>query len=151
MFKPAKDQAVHPFYPIMITYIVSSFLHGFNFQIWSVLLTLGCLTFLEFETRAKLAAVYDSCLLTRSCQVSSSGRCLDGHTNDHKFLAWIINGFFKILAFLHLAYLGSTFDGKEDSAKFQNVLSVWSELGFYSHLLGIMNLIVYIIIPNVQS
>lgn len=151
MFKPLKRSSNNTFIPIIATYIVSSLLHGFNFQVASVLLTLGCLTFLEFKTREKLAAIYNCCSLSRPCPKSLSGnnRCLNGHSNDYKIIGITINMLFWILSIVHLAYLGSTFDGKEDSASVNNVVSVWSELGFYSHIIGFLNLIVYLIIQSV--
>lgn len=135
----------------MATYIVSSFLHGFNFQVSSVLLTLGCLTFLEFKTREKLSIIYNCCCSSRPCprSVSGSNRCLNGHGNDYKVIGAAVNAVFIIMSMVHLAYLGSSFDGKEDSSSMDNVISVWSELGFYSHIIGFINLIIYLIIRSI--
>lgn len=163
VFKPSKLVTNYKIIPIITTYLVSSFLHGFNFQIASVLLTLGFLTYFEYETRNKLSSIYNICCLSKSCpksslttinSASSAGNasktcCLNNHKDGHKLIKMTINAVFRVLSILNLAYLGSTFDGKEDSANYQNVINVWTELGFYSHIFLFINLIVYLIIGSV--
>lgn len=122
---------------ILLTYCVSSLLHGLNFQIWSVLLSLGCLTLIEFKLRQKLSVIYDACIASRKCAADC------GH--EHQNLD-IVNVAFCVLAIMHLSFLGSAFDGKEESSHMKSVLSVWSSLSFYSPILGFITLVSYLLI-----
>lgn len=104
----------------------------------------------------------DSCIDSRACPVVtkdiSEGRwferlpfmskskvvCSNGHKNtSDRLIVKVTNWFFSLLAVLHLAYLGATFDGKEESSYFSNVLQVWSGLGFYSHILTVLTFLFY--------
>ena len=122
---------------VLLTYCASSLLHGLNFQIFSVLFSLGCLTLLEFRLRQKLSLIYNACIQSKKCPPEC------GHDVRNPYLA---NALFSLMALIHLSFLGSAFDGKEDSADLKNVLSVWSSLGFYSPLLGIITLCSFLLI-----
>lgn len=122
---------------ILLTYCISSLLHGLNFQIWSVLLSLGCLTLIEFKLRQKLSLIYDACIQSRKCGPDC------GH--EHRSLG-IVNPAFCLLAMMHLAFLGSAFDGTEHSSHMHNVLQVWSSLSFYSPFLGLVTFCSYFLI-----
>ncbi|RWS13826.1 protein-cysteine N-palmitoyltransferase porcupine-like protein [Dinothrombium tinctorium] len=114
---------------IILTYFISSFMHGLDFKIWSVLLSLGMLTWIEFMLRKRLAQIYNACIEARKCrpgQISNAqtenlnssssqtfpnSQCNWGHENS--FLTPFVNLGFSLLAVIHLAFLGSSFDGKE--------------------------------------
>ncbi|KAI1289222.1 Protein-serine O-palmitoleoyltransferase porcupine [Halotydeus destructor] len=129
---------------IFSTYLLSSYLHGMKFQIWSVLLTLGALTWLEFQLRRKLAAIYDSCIQSRPCS-KVDGQCSRGHADSSGLFTGMANGSFALIAIMNLAYLGSVFDGQEESSA-STVISTWHNLGFYSHFIVLSLLIIYTII-----
>ena len=119
---------------IFLTYCISSLMHGFNFQICSVLLCLACLTLVEHLLRQKLSVIFNACIAARKCPQNC------GHQNKNQF---VVNICFTLLAVAHLSFLGSAFDGREDSSYMQNVLSVWYSLGFYSPVLGIVTALFY--------
>lgn len=136
VFKPLKQQWGASI-AVLLTYCVSSLLHGLNFQIFSVLLSLGCLTLLEFRLRHKLSLVFGACIQSRPCPPDC------GHEVRHPVIA---NSLFSVMALIHLSFLGSAFDGKEDSSEMRNVLAVWSSLGFYSPILAIITLSSFLLI-----
>ena len=136
VFKPLKARCGTA-WAVLLTYCVSSMLHGFNFQIWSVLLSLGCLTLLEFHLRHKLSLIYSACMQSKACPMDC------GHQQRNPVSA---NLLFSLLAMLHLAFLGSAFDGSEDSSSMVAVLTVWQSLGFYSPIIGIMSLALYLLL-----
>ena len=133
---------------IIGTYFISSFMHGLNFQIWSVLLSLGTLTFLEDRIRYKLSCIFSCCIMSRACKKRSdeNGDCTEGHANQNGMVVFSINLFFTFLALIHLAFLGSTFDGSETSSHASNVIQVWSDLAFYSHIIAFITLVIYCVI-----
>lgn len=149
VFKPCKS-SYGGLASVLITYAISSFMHGLNFQIWSVLLTLGVITYLERMMRDKLATIFDSCVRSKGCTPTHDSnqtqqfKCQ--HSNRNSPLVLSVNASFSIIAVLHLAYLGSTFDGREESSLMTNVISVWYELGFYSHIITLITFVVYILI-----
>lgn len=125
---------------ILTTYAVSSLLHGVNMQIWSVLLTLGFLTFIEFKLRQRLSSIFSLCVEAKACK----DLCLRGHKNSTThILARLINCVFVTLSILHLIFLGSAFDGNETSS-YSQVYETWSILQFFSPLIGAASFLVYL-------
>lgn len=59
------------FNAILLTYLVSSSLHGLNFQLAAVLLSIGIFTFVEFHLRNSLAEILDACVLASKCNVTT--------------------------------------------------------------------------------
>ncbi|XP_015785704.1 protein-serine O-palmitoleoyltransferase porcupine [Tetranychus urticae] len=70
IYKPSKDKFGWAS-SIFITYATSSFIHGFRFEIWSVLLTLGLLTWIESLLRHLLASAIDTCIEAKSCSYTT--------------------------------------------------------------------------------
>jgi porcupine-like protein len=136
VFKPLKEGCGGTA-AVLLTYCVSSLLHGLNFQIFSVLFSLGCLTLLEHRLRHKLSDIYNACIQSKACPTGC------GHQNRKGFAAVSVNTLFTVIAIIHLSFLGSAFDGKEDSSDMKHVLDVWFSLGFYSPCLAILTLILY--------
>ncbi|CAG2167732.1 unnamed protein product [Oppiella nova] len=114
---------------------------GFNFQIWSVLLSLGILTKLEYDLREELSQIFNACIHVRRCLYRNADSMNENQSlkcNVWDVLRWksspkvcvskwkhknteynsrrvvVVNVLFAMLAITHLAYLGSTFDGKEE-------------------------------------
>ena len=50
---------------VMTTFLASTFLHGFNFQLGSVLLSLGFFTFIEDKIRSRLATIFNASIGAR--------------------------------------------------------------------------------------
>lgn len=136
VFKPIKLKTTSVGVAIVFTYLMSSMLHGFKFHIWSVLLTLGLLTWNEHRIRVSLARRLGACILARKCTYSPDGRCLGGHhrTTRNSLYVNIINFCFSIAAMVHLAFLGYIFQGNTDEANYRDAMNLWSELYFYSFL-----------------
>lgn len=156
VFQPCKRYFAGNIYAtIFATYFISSYLHGFNFQIWTVLLTLGLLTQAEFKLRHRLAHIFSACIESRACVYydfededgQSRQKCSKpSHTNTGRSLGSLVplaNGAFTLLALVNLAFLGSTFDGKPDSSNLANVWFIWKGLYFYSHIIAVLMFALY--------
>lgn len=124
---------------IFATYLVSSSVHGFKFHIWAVLLTLGFLTWIEYNLRSKLAHKLDACIAARGCQYTMDNKCLTGHTKTiyNSYSTNLINLIFRLLAMAHLAYLGYIFVGNTDESSYSDAIELWSSIGYFGHLLAI--------------
>lgn len=114
-------------------------IQGVRFEIWSVLLSLGLLTWAEFKLRARLSMIFNACIGAKKCKyVNSDNRkivslgfftgikswflptnsftCTKGHDKtafNSKFVL-LINFFFTLLTIVHLAYLGKSFELDEE-------------------------------------
>ncbi|XP_031630279.1 protein-serine O-palmitoleoyltransferase porcupine [Contarinia nasturtii] len=119
------------FKAVILTYIISSLLHGVNIQLSAVLLTLGFATYAEHTIRHKVADIFDACVLANSCT-----DCTHRH-NNRNVLVIGFNLSFRVLGMLHLAYLGILLDGFVDKpeigASIKTVHERWSNLDYLSH------------------
>lgn len=119
------------FKAILLTYIISSLLHGVNVQLSAVLLTLGFATYTEYTIRKKIADIFDACVLANSC-VTCSHRYGSRHP-----LVMAFNFGFRILAMVHLAYLGILLDGNVENPEFAlslgKIQKSWGDLDYLSH------------------
>ncbi|XP_053202973.1 protein-serine O-palmitoleoyltransferase porcupine-like [Panonychus citri] len=170
VYKPCKNRFDFAS-SILVTYTISSYIHGFRFEIWSVLLSLGLLTWIESLIRNLLASTFNSCIGAKSCSYtkktkinyftiilnhlkSFSGYSIDQPecTRNHKLTpfnsVWviIINIAFSLLAMFHLAYLGSSFDLNEEQSSTKHVIETWFNIGFYSHIIGFATITFYYLI-----
>lgn len=120
------------FVAVLVTYIASSLLHGMNFQLAAVLLSLGFYTYIEYSLRQKLSIIFDACILARKCKKD----CNHSYKNYHPYVI-IINLCFGILAMFHLSYLGVMFDTtssvQEEGYNMNHTLHKWTKLNFASH------------------
>lgn len=132
------------FLAVLATYMISSLLHGINFQIAAVLLSLGFYTFIEYKLRQKLAIIYNSCTQANTC------RSCDHEKQSMRWLTLLINGIFSILTIFHLAYLGvmfeTAFNVQEEGYSLQNVLQKWSKLDYLSHWIMFASYLFYLVI-----
>ena len=119
---------------ILITYAASSMLHGLNFQIWAVLLSLGLYTYIEYMLRLKLASIYGAPILANQ----STKEATDTYKWWHPWIL-AINCGFMLLNIAHLSYLGliDRAQGEgfnlEESSGLANTLTKWASLDFLSH------------------
>ncbi|CAG0881195.1 unnamed protein product [Darwinula stevensoni] len=119
---------------ILITYAASSMLHGLNFQIWAVLLSLGFYTYIEYMLRLKLASIYGAPILANP----NAKEATDAYKWWHPWIL-AINCGFMLLNVAHLAYLGliDRAQGEgfnlEESSGLANTLTKWASLDFLSH------------------
>lgn len=126
------------FCAIILTYVTSSLLHGINIQTWAVLLSLGFATYAEYTIRKKIADIFDACVLANTCE-----DCTHRHNHRNPFVI-VINFGFRILAMVHLAYLGHLMDGPLDSndgftekphiaSSLRIIQTRWGGLDYISH------------------
>jgi len=137
VYIPMKQQYGH-FPSIIVTYLASALLHGFNFQLSIVLFSIGLFAYVEYGFRRKLANILDACVAARTCPLRSS-------CEKHTYTYWhpltiIVNIFLCLLSLWHLTYLGQLFDGSSQETigySWQHVLDKWARLNFASHLVVI--------------
>jgi porcupine-like protein len=88
------------FQAVFLTFLVSSMLHGMNFGLTVVLLSLGLYTYVEHTLREKLASVFDACIRSRKCPLD----CQHKYKSD-QIMVSAVNFGFGVWAYFHLAYL----------------------------------------------
>lgn len=152
VFNPVKNSTNQVTSAIACTYLVSSVLHGFKFHIWSVLLTLGLLTYLDQSYRHLLAEKFSACILARKCSYSSKGKCVRGHRNTefNSLSVKLFNVFCTIATTVHLTYLGYIFTGNSDRETYLDALQSWSSLYFFTHQLAALGFLLLKVV-NLQD
>lgn len=135
VFKPSKTH-LGQFGAILSTYIASALLHGMNFQLAAVLLSIGLFAYVEGVLRFKLSKKLDACILDRPCGT----RCGHHNTSEQLWVA-LLNAGFSVIAMIHLAYLGLMFGVQSadplshqgEGFSMTHTLKKWSHLNFFSH------------------
>lgn len=146
VFRPGRKQLGN-FGGVLATYLASSLLHGLNFQLAAVLLSLGFYTYVEFQLRLVLAEVFDACIGAKTCATAT-------HACPHsrKSTCWwvmAINLAFSLLSVFHLAYLGLMFDTselQETGYSYEHTISKWSRFNFASHWVAFATYCVYFLV-----
>lgn len=138
------------FNAIVLTYLISASLHGLNFQLAAVLLSIGTFSYVEFRLRNALAEILDACVMANNCTIDlKTSICLTkGHENTQK-VHWvkIINFLFSILTITLLAYLGVLLDTDHGNEFWLKVnLSRWSELNYFGHVIVLILYIIYLLV-----
>ncbi|XP_029205749.2 protein-serine O-palmitoleoyltransferase porcupine-like [Acropora millepora] len=127
-----KAQPLGRFVAVLLTFALSSLLHGINFQLAAVLISIGTYAYIEHVFRKKLGGIFDACIMARKCKAGCGHRYTEANF-------WIIatNLGFSFLSMFHLAYLGIMFGGdtelQERGYGMMHTLSKWSHLDFASH------------------
>ncbi|KAL7289253.1 protein-serine O-palmitoleoyltransferase porcupine [Trichogramma pretiosum] len=145
VFRPGRKQ-LGRFGAIILTYLASSLLHGLNFQLAAVLLSLGFYTYIEYQLRQLLATEFNACIGSKQC---SAYKCEHLRTTYNCYWVVLVNGAFSILAIFHLAYLGLMFDASETQEtgySYQHTINKWSELNFASHWVACTTYLAYYLI-----
>lgn len=142
------------FNAIILTYLISASLHGLNFQLAAVLLSIGVFSYVEFRLRNLLAEILDACVNANKCTIDvKTGVCLTkGHENTLK-VYWVklINFIFAIFTMVLLAYLGVLLDtsvdhGNDDDFRLFANLKRWSELNYFGHIIVLVWYLIYLIL-----
>jgi len=124
------------FKAVFLTFLVSSMLHGFNFGLTTVLLSLGFYTYVEHSLREKLSSIFNACIRSRTCN-----NCEHEFKASHPVVV-LANFGFGLLAFCNLAYLGIMISkthaesGVPQPSPWESVnkdISKWKDLHFLSH------------------
>eukprot|EP00057_Strongylocentrotus_purpuratus_P007725 XP_011662199.1 PREDICTED: protein-cysteine N-palmitoyltransferase porcupine [Strongylocentrotus purpuratus] len=130
------------FVAVLMTYAISSVLHGLNFQLAAVLLSLGFYSYSEYVFRQKLADIFNACIKARRCR----GECTHHYKSTHPCVM-IANLLFGLLAVFHLAYLGVMFNTdseiQQEGYTMKHTLEKWSNLGYASHYVVLGTFIFY--------
>lgn len=145
IFRPGRRE-FGKFGGILLTYLASSLLHGLNFQLAAVLLSLGFYTYIEFQLRAVLSTTFSACISSKKCP---KNKCQ--HEKNSSNCWWItgVNIAFSTLAMFHLAYLGLMFDTSETQEtgySYLHTLEKWSKLGYSSHWIAFATYCAYFLI-----
>lgn len=134
--------------------MISSALHGLNFQLCAVLLSIGVFTFVEYKLRAVLADVLNACIGTNKCRMTSKKTCMSKNHKHTSNVWWVllINSFFTIMTILHLTYLGVMFEAsfriQENGFSWSHTLNKWSDLKFFGHITILIWFIIYLVLAN---
>lgn len=131
---------------VTLTYLASSLLHGLNFQLAAVLLSLGFYTYVEFQLRNILANTFDACVGAKKCTID---KCNHKKNSKNSIFVWLTNFGFSLLSVFHLAYLGVMFDIselQETGYDYSHTISKWSQLEFASHWMALATYLIYFLI-----
>lgn len=133
-----------------MTYFISASLHGLNFHLAAVLLSIGVFSYVEFRLRNVMAEILDACINANKCHSDpKTGSCLTkGHENTaRKYWVKLINFMFGFFTVILLAYLGVLLDtsSSEHGNEFW-LLKRWSDLKFFGHLIALVWYIMYLIL-----
>uniref|UniRef100_A0A914Z9D3 Protein-serine O-palmitoleoyltransferase porcupine n=1 Tax=Panagrolaimus superbus TaxID=310955 RepID=A0A914Z9D3_9BILA len=130
----------HPF-AIGITFLTSALMHGINFQIAAVLISLGIFGIAETAFRRRLAHRLNLCVQSRACVhcVHRTGRSLSSTV-----ITRCINIIFTISNIILLIYLGMPFDNDETAQigySMQHTLGHWKRWYFGGHIYSLLLLL----------
>uniref|UniRef100_A0A0K0EQT9 Protein-serine O-palmitoleoyltransferase porcupine n=1 Tax=Strongyloides stercoralis TaxID=6248 RepID=A0A0K0EQT9_STRER len=112
------------FTAVLITFAFSAMLHGFNFQLTAVLISIGINASIESKLRNRLSSRLNSCCKSRECLEN----CNHQYKKYH-FRTIIVNIVFLIVNIYHLIYLGAPFDDNTDDGRYSmgHTLKIWSQ------------------------
>lgn len=120
------------FIAITITYLISALLHGLNFQLSAVLLSLGFYTYIEYQLRGILSTTFKACILPNECRSNCSHEFKSGN-----IFVILTNLAFGFITIIHLAYLGVMFEAstiiQEEGFSLEHALNKWKSLDYSSH------------------
>lgn len=134
------------FYNILLTYVISCGLHGFNVYISEILLSLAVFSYIEYKLRAKLANTLDACVRSEPCDAD----CIAHAHTSLSLRALFLNAGFLLVNVFHLAYLGCVLNNiemlTENGMSLEFIPSRWGNMGYVSHYIAFAMYIVYIVL-----
>lgn len=145
VFRQSRER-LGKFGAVLLTYAASSLLHGLNFQLAAVLLSLGFYTYVEYQLRQELAHAFNACIAAKQC---NGHKCTHRRTAENCWWVVAINISFSALAIFHLAYLGLMFDTSEQQEtgySYTHAVERWSSLSFASHWVVLATYLAYFMI-----
>ncbi|KAH8411226.1 hypothetical protein KR215_000610 [Drosophila sulfurigaster] len=139
---------------VFCTYIVSSLLHGMDFRIYLVLLSLATFGQGEAMLRRHLATLCNACIAANPCPGAERCRYTRcprrrGWRCASSWLVATINVAFTLLAIWHLAYLGVVLLNETLSMEAEHELPFmyhWAAVGYFNHYIGIGMFMLYLFI-----
>ncbi|KAL1227518.1 Protein-serine O-palmitoleoyltransferase porcupine [Trichinella spiralis] len=133
------------FVAVFGTFCISALLHGYNFQLSAVLLSLGFYSYSEYILREKLARLFQACIRARSCYCNCTHKRKWFHP-----LTMLVNLIFTLLGLFHLTYLGMVYDSgsaEEQGYNALHTISMWREMAFISHWIALATFIIAKLLP----
>uniref|UniRef100_A0AC35FLW0 Uncharacterized protein n=1 Tax=Panagrolaimus sp. PS1159 TaxID=55785 RepID=A0AC35FLW0_9BILA len=128
-------------FAIGLTFLTSALMHGVNFQIAAVLISLGLFGIAENAFRRRLAHRLNLCVKSRDC-VHCSHK--NGNSKAATVITRCINFVFTISNIILLIYLGMPFDNDETAQigySMQHTLGHWKKWYFIGHLYSLFLLL----------
>lgn len=146
VFNPLRRHGL--FTAIIGTYFVSSLLHGLNYQLSGILLSLAVYSYIEHVLRKRMARKLNACILSKSC----ASECRE-HFYDNRFaFVKLINVVFTFIDVYHLSYLGCLIDLENNQKlSFEESFKRWHDLSYSSHLLALGMAVICLLLRNLQS
>lgn len=128
---------------VLVTYVVSSLLHGINFQLSAVLLSLGFHTFVETKLRNRLSYKFNSCIRASECKPGCKH-----YYKKNSLVTFLLNFLFRLLAIYHLVYLGMVFDDSNATTGYSmgHTLYMWSTWRYSSHLIAVVLYVISVLV-----
>ncbi|EFO83014.1 CRE-MOM-1 protein [Caenorhabditis remanei] len=135
-------------YNVLLTFTVSSLLHGRDYQMTITLLALGFIAYSETVFRKRLAARYSMCVAAKPCPVRANRLiCKHQYTTFSK-RTLLVNLFFMLLSMYHLVFTGMTFtdDYSATGYPFSHAWIIWGTHYYSSFIISI----VFIVLSKVM-
>ncbi|CAG9816446.1 unnamed protein product [Phaedon cochleariae] len=123
------------FHGILATFVISSFLHGFELKVSVVLITIGIFSYLQFAVRDQFAKAFNCCIRVYPCK-----SCTHKFKRD-RVVSRICQLVFASTSVVHLVYLGMIMDSSTDEI---GILGKWRNLYFVSFWIMICNVLILI-------
>lgn len=132
------------FTAVMLTYLVSALLHGFNIRLAAVLLSLGVYTYVEHCLRNCLSDIFSACISSKPCPT----HCTKHRRTTRNLLVHIANLNLMAIAMFHLAYLGILINmsNTKPPTSLESTFEEWSNLKYVSHWVVLATFCIYLII-----
>lgn len=128
---------------MIMTFVVSALMHGLNYRLAGVLISLGFYTYVEHSVRLQLSNKLNACVGARPCPQPCHAH---KYTERMLFVA-LFNFLCSLLAIFHLAYLGIIIDtSNSQSVSFLDAFDKWQQLNFVSHWVALVTFIFFLII-----
>lgn len=142
------------FFSILTTYMISCLVHGFNYKVHLILISLGVFSYFENSLRRTLAHVFNACVESRGCEQNCKYLyCSRGRNVDASWWSWgrtlvrLVNVVFSLIVILQLAYLGVMLNSNSSFASSPaDILQVWSHLKYVGHWLASAMALFYVAI-----
>lgn len=126
---------------VMATYTVSSLLHGLNYPLAAILMSLGIYTYIEHSIRYRLSVLMSACVASRPCPTP----CVKHKHTTQLLAVALCNWFWSALAVFHLAYLGCIIDTSQATpAPFPSAFKKWDDVRYISHMVAFVTYFFYI-------
>nr|XP_018900242.1 PREDICTED: protein-serine O-palmitoleoyltransferase porcupine [Bemisia tabaci] len=125
------SQEFGSFFAVLATYVVSASLHGFNFRLAGILISLGFYSYVEYIFRKKLSIKWNACISAKPCPTY----CEKHEHTERKIAVKFFNTLFTFLNIFHLVYLGILLDFNTDKEQYNSMetFNDWKDLNYISH------------------